>query len=216
MPEDWIPRPPDDLAERVEVETWEVGRTLERVHNIAYAPNAYRPDPPLEILGRFHFFEDPAGRVVPALYGGQALNVALMETVFRSIGREPEARVIFRSSLLGLGWSTLAPSRPLRLARLYGTGLRGFGNTARSLTDTPPTDYHRTVKWAQAIYAVRDDIDGLVWMSRQLNHERAAMVFRDRLPTRGLEVRQMPVSLAVGPGFRKVRRFASAFGVTVL
>jgi RES domain len=42
-------------------------------------------------------------------------------------------------------------------------------------------DYVNTAKWAQALHHQFKDVDGLIWMSKQRDRDRALLLFGDRL-----------------------------------
>jgi hypothetical protein len=68
----------------------------------------------------------------------------------------------------------------LRLAQFCGPGLRRIGARASSLTDTDAATYPQTVRWAEAAWE-QTRCDGIVWMSRHWNSDRAVVLFGDRV-----------------------------------
>lgn len=49
------------------------------------------------------------------------------------------------------------------------------------LIGSAPMDYLATAAWAQALHQQCPAIDGLVWMSRQRDRDRAVVLFGDRV-----------------------------------
>jgi hypothetical protein len=80
----------------------------------------------------------------------------------------------------------LITGRDMRLASFMGTGLRALEVEARDLPDSDPTTYGETVRWAAAAHAA--GFDGVVWMSKRCNTDRAYVLFGDRVGTADLEI----------------------------
>jgi hypothetical protein len=199
------------------VEPWPAGQPFVRVFTHAYAPTAFNPgaggaDP----RGRFHFFADAAGRVVPILYGGRPEEVALAETVFHDVPVQGPGRIVQASSLDGLSITTLRATRDLRLVQLHGWGLRRLEVAPEQLTTTGPATYAETGAWARALHAALPRIDGLLWMSRQFNRGEALVLFGDRVDARELEVVEDPLPLRLGPGRQKVNRAANLARIAIV
>lgn len=169
------PERPDPLFE-----SWPTSDPVFRVHHQQVRPGAFNPGP--RPTGRFSFFGMPP---VPVLYGGATPEVAVAETLFRDIplrgGR------LTADAYLPRMLSVLRPARDLQLAQLHSGGLRRLGLTAREITDTEAVHYPRTVRWAEAIHR-NTEADGLVWISRQWNNAKAAVLFGDRVTEQELTV----------------------------
>lgn len=67
-----------------------------------------------------------------------------------------------------------------------GTGLRTLRVEARDVTDSDPTTYPETARWAEA--ARRAGFDGLARMSKRCNTDRAYVLFGDRVTQGDLPV----------------------------
>lgn len=126
--------------------------------------------------GRWSFFGHPP---VPVLYAADTELAAVAETILHDVpvhgGR------VARMSWEGRVISRLRTTRQLKLARLHGLGLRAVGVHACQLTDTPAAEYPTTRVWAEALHALAAQFDGLSWMSRQCNSDRAVVLFGDRV-----------------------------------
>ncbi|MHB1502140.1 MAG: RES domain-containing protein [Candidatus Dormibacteria bacterium] len=133
-------------------------------------------------LTRFAFFGDP---VVPVLYGAEGEEAAVAETLVHDQpavgGRLVPVR--YRGRVV----SGVVPRRERRLAQLHGGGRHRLGARSANPTDTSAAHYIRTVRWADAIRE-DTDLDGIVWMSRQWNNQRAVVLFGDRVGSRELSV----------------------------
>ena len=166
-------------------------------------------------LGRFHPFEDGSGKVVPALYAAENLEGALSETVFNGLPFRGPGKRVWRPKLKLLVVSTLVCSRDLRLAQLYGFGLRRLGVTRLRLIEAQKRQFPRTAAWARALHASDERIDGLVWVSRQNDGTRSVVLFGDRVPSSSLRAITNPVSLGDGPGYDAVLSAADQAGITI-
>ena len=51
-----------------------------------------------------------------------------------------------------------------------------------------PTQYDRTVKWAEAIHAQFSDVEGLIWTSNKYDEESALLLFGDRVSEMDIQV----------------------------
>ena len=199
------------------VTTWVAGAPFDRVFRHAYAPTAFNPGRGApEPAGRFHFFADERGDVVPAMYGGTPEDVAIAETVFHDVPVRGAGRIVQESTLEPLSIARLRATRDLRLVELLGHGLRALQLRPEELTATEPNTYRGTVAWAAALHAAMPDVDGLLWMSRQFNAGRALVLFGGRVAETLLEVTQTPLPLLAGPGRSKVERAANAARIAIV
>ncbi len=149
------------------------------------------------------------------LYGAEGEDAAISETVFHDapVGRGRAFVPAKRLKDKTLGW--VRPRRDLVLVELLGHGLRRLGLRPENLTDTQIDQYERTVAWAQALHHSLPDIDGLIWMSRQFNSEKALVLFGDRVNEAELESIGPAVPLEVGPGREIVDRAANRAGIVI-
>ena len=111
--------------------------------------------------------------------------------------------------------STLVCSRGLRLAQLFGFGLRRLGVTRLNLIEAPKRQYPRTAAWARALHASGERIDGLIWVSRQNDGKRSVVLFGDRVAASSLRSIDVPLMLEDGPGYEAVLSAANQAGVLV-
>lgn len=169
-----------------EVETLTSGSALYRVHGNGRGPVEFNGSG----VGssRFAFFrslagpEPDAGAIVPVLYAAETESSAVAETLLHDI---PTAGGVlpfdeYASKVL----NRIITTRPLRLAKFHGLGLRRLRIEASQLTDTERSEYHRTVLWAAAAHAHSGEsgaLDGISWMSKRCNSDRAYVFFGDRV-----------------------------------
>ncbi|MHB8293646.1 MAG: RES family NAD+ phosphorylase [Acidimicrobiales bacterium] len=172
-----VPLPPEDLDPLVEVVA--AGSVLWRCHDRRFA--SAQSNPGLGAPGRFHPFDGPGQVPVPVLYVSASAEGALAETVLHDVPVAGRGRRVSWARLGRMGLSRLAAGRDLHLVVFHGAGLRRLGLRPAQLTDTSPAHYARTVAWAAAAHRWNGEVDGIIWMSRQLNSERALVLFGDRV-----------------------------------
>ena len=119
------------------------------------------------------------------------------------------------SSINPLQYSTITPTRELKLARLFEPDLNKLRLTRKDLIDTPPSTYGQTKLWAEAIHAGRPDIEGIIWTSRRCDPDTAMILFGDRVPAADLtplttRTIRLDVSL-----LDELHRFAEMAGITL-
>lgn len=205
------PSHPDPLTE-----TWEKGREIHRVFDHRYPGDSFDPGDATVVAGRFHFFEDPAGRRVPVLYGAAGDEAAIAETVFHDVPVRGPHRVVLEQRIESLSLCRLRPVRDLTLVALHGSGLRRLQVRATELTDTEASQYSRTVPWAKALHHAEPTADGLAWMSRQHDSQKAVMLFGDRVSSDELQMQWGPRPLITGPGRRILDATANLCDIAIV
>jgi RES domain len=205
-----VPDPPKSLRPRLI--TWPPERAFNRIHPLRHHATQFHSASKATVNGRFHFFEDADGVVVPVLYGAETIDAAIAEVVFRKVPVRATPRFLPIESLDGLALSVITPARPLALIELLGHGLRRLGLEAEELTSTGAPEYPRTVTWAQRLHEAAPAADGMVWMSRQFNASQALMLFGDRIKQHELSAGE-PLNLSSGRGFTLIESAASAAAI---
>jgi len=204
------PPPPDPFDPFVE--DLPAGAELFRVFASARGRTATTFNPGAGAPGRFSFFGDP---VVPVLYAAQSVEAAVCETLLHDVPVSTAVQQLGRHAYRDKVAAKLRTRRPLRLAAFLGTGLRRLGVEAAQLTDTSPVRYGQTVAWAQAAHGA--GLDGVVWMSKRCNSDRAYVLFGDRVTQDDLEVDDgFGLAFAIGPGLDWLVDFCSGVHVEVL
>ena len=191
------------------VEIWPAGAEVVRVHSLAYPASAFTSP---AHLARFQPVRDSTGTPVPTLYGAEAVEAAFSETVLHDLSPGARGSIPFsRIKQRAVSW--FQPSRDLRIAQLPGFGLLRAGVKASELTDTPPRAYAQTAKWGQAIYEHSERVDGVAWMSRQFNSQRALMLWGDRVSEADIGFRSgSTLPLFTGAGLELVSEIALKAG----
>jgi hypothetical protein len=121
--------------------TLPAGARLFRIHEAGLAAVFFGPATPGMPRHRF----DAVAGEFRIVYAARSLRGAFVETVLH----RPAGRIIGRPYVEARGWTVIAPRRSLRLARLYGHGLRWHGTDARiSASD----DYGESRRIALALF----------------------------------------------------------------
>lgn len=145
-----------------------VGHQLYRVHGRVRGGDEFNPG--LGSPTRFAFFGDPP---IPVLYAADTEVAAVCESLLHA--KPLVGAILLRPEYEGRVASRLVTTRLLRFASLMGAGLRRLGLQPTDVTDTPASAYPFTVRWAEA--ASDAGFDGLVYMSRKCNSDRAYVLF---------------------------------------
>lgn len=128
------------------------------------------------------------------MYAAAGEVTAIAESLFHDIplsGGRLLPRQYLRS-VMGL----VRPTRDLRLAALHGFSSRRLGIDTTAVRSAEPLDYALTVRWGRAAHAA--GFDGMVWMSKRYDSEKAYVFFGDRC----------------GDAFEQDNSFARAFALS--
>jgi hypothetical protein len=153
---------------------------------------------------------------VGTLYGAEDDAGAVAEHVFRPVPVVESVKRVRRARLVPVMISTLAATRPLRLASLHGHGLRRLGATRAELIDSEADQYPALAVWGQGLHDCPAAPDGIVWRSRHYDDSYAFVLFGDRVRRHELEIMEPPLPLAVGRGLERVMELAEQAGITIL
>lgn len=164
---------------------------------------------------RFGPLEDAARGVIPTLYGADAREGSLFESVFHDVPLTGALLSIPGSRLAHSVLSTVAPTRDLTLVQLSGPGLTRLRLRPSQLTDTDADEYAATRAWALALYR-QTECDGLSWVSRRDNDAHALVLFGTRVSSGDLRVVSGPTSLFTPPGLDWVLAAANSAKITVI
>ena len=154
------PEPPDNGAS-LELPLLEIERIWVRCHRTRY--------------GALHFgrsgagrFDDPE-RSFGVLYVSEDASGAFIET----FGRRVRFHVLVQSELNARALTRIAPSRPLRLVDLSGSGLARIGADARILTG----DHEIAQRWSRAFWHHPSQPDGVYYRARHDPSRPCAALF---------------------------------------
>lgn len=164
-----VPLPPRDLA-AIALRTVELSPT--RLLRIS----RFGSGEPFFGRAAANRFDDP-GRVKSRRFGtcylGCSLEVALAETLLHDEMPEGGGFSVAVSEIENR-WLVRFKGAPLQLADLTGAALKTLVGSGGISTIMP---YDVPQRWAAALHGHPDAVDGLVYMSRHVNDERAVVVF---------------------------------------
>lgn len=181
------PPPPSNLSEPI---TWALkqGTVIHRVwrHKSGRSGNEFNPGFSDADPTRFAPLRRPHGAPessrVGTLYAGATFATAVYETIFRDLPPRPAVRERANSQIISYAHCELTVQRDLTLASLHHKHLGRWGLSRLSLIECLGKEaYLGTVLWAEAIYDQWEEIDGLVWTSRQDDSANAFLFFGDRV-----------------------------------
>jgi hypothetical protein len=153
------------------------GSLVHRIHDERFSSRSFNPG---FGASRFAPFES-GGAKVPTAYAATSLPCAIFETIFHDVEAGAAFKSVSWSALEMLRHSTLELTRDLRLAQLFSADLMRWGVERSQLIDTPKSAYSATRAWSPPIHDSPQAPDGLVWISRKFDEEKALMLFGTRV-----------------------------------
>ncbi|WP_312122754.1 RES family NAD+ phosphorylase [Pantoea vagans] len=172
----------DDLS--VSLVTWPKGKTIDRIHWSQHGAAEFNPG---KGAGRFSPIADRAGRIIPTLYGGKTLAVALMETVLHDLPVPCENTPVDLTVLNKLAHSQLTPKEEIKLVDLNPRFMKKHGITQGELLGSTADHYPETRQWAEQIHHSNPEAQGIQWSSKQ-HGDKALMLFGDRICAEDLDI----------------------------
>jgi hypothetical protein len=116
-PSGLAPPPSEWLADiSLPIDEIKAGQVLHRVHRSSFDPIFFDPGRDVPPTNRF----DSASGRFGVLYAGRTLRRTLAETLVRN----PQRLMVAMTDIVGRSVSGLVSHRPLRIVRLYGSGLQ--------------------------------------------------------------------------------------------
>ena len=158
-----------------------------------------------------------AGAIVPALYLGCTLDVALMETVWHDAPTPSDGfHLVLNESTETRRVGSLRPSAPLLLVDLTTVGLRRLGLVRSDVIDSEPSSYPITRRLAAWLYENQPQAQGICWSSRQFDEAKAVVLFEPRMGS----VKWVPETkdeiFTDGPHLDAVLTLAERLGASVI
>ena len=204
------------------LESWQPAEPLWRVYSQSFGATGFNGTD--KGYARFSPLKRPDGSVVPILYAGTTLDVALMEIVLRDV---PTPSVGFQLTLPEPGLeqrrvTELVLGGPLRMVDFSAIGLRRIGLDRADVIDCDSSNYPATQAlgaWAHASTQVADpaeSVHGIVWTSRHDDSGQAIVLFGDRIPKGALEPKDPDQRLHTGRVDAALMRLALRLGISVV
>lgn len=167
------------------------GTHLYRVYRSRRTATEFNPNHPGVARARFSPYGEPA---VPTLYAAAGESSAVAETLFHDV---PLTGGLLRhGAYLSAVMGRIRPTRDLRLAALHGFASRHLGVDTTGVRTADPAEYPLTARWGEAAHEA--GFDGMVWMSKRYDSEKAYVFFGDRC----------------GDAFEQDNSFARAFALS--
>ena len=160
---------------------------------------------------------EAAGAIVPTLYAGSTLDVALMETVWHDAPIPSQGfHLVLSEASEPRRVGALLPSAALHLADLTTIGLRRLGLARSDVIDSSPVDYPSTRRLGAWLYENRPEAQGICWISRQDDAGRAIVLFEPRLGSLELAVRSEDEAFTAGAHLDALLTLAERMGASVI
>lgn len=186
---------------------WNAGTPLARIHRNDRAALEFKPAG-VGTPGRFDPCYDPPGAGISTLYAGEGALCSLGETVFRIQDSGSYQETLRVEKLKDQLLSEVVARRPLNLVALCGPHLHAYDYEPSDLQGGPST-YPWTRALAAVLHKAVPHADGLVWMSRQCNTEKAVVLWGDRVSIADLALTsRTSCPLTEEPAFAEVAKFA--------
>lgn len=170
-----VPTPPRTLE--CSIFTLSAGSTIHRIHDKLFTAESFNPG---KGNSRFAPFT-VRGSLVPTSYAATSLECAVFETIFHDIDPSAPFKSVRWTALEPLQYSVLEVTRDVQLAQLFTPDLMNWGLARTQLIDTPRSEYAQTRQWSGAIHDATQQPEGMVWVSRAFDQERAMLLFGTRV-----------------------------------
>lgn len=158
-----------------------------------------------------------AGEVVPNLYAGATLDVALMETVWHDAPTPSDGfHLVLNESTETRRVGSLKLSAPLHLVDLTTVGLRRLGLARADVIDSEPLDHAITRQLAAWLYEHKPQAQGICWTSRQFDEGKAVVLFEPRMGSVKLAPETKDEVFTDGPHLDAVLSLAERLGAGVI
>lgn len=158
-----------------------------------------------------------AGGLVPTLYAGSTLDVALMETVWHDAPTPSHGfHLVLKEATEPRRVGSLKPSAALHLVDLTTVGLRRLGLARSDVIDSNQVDYPITRQLSAWLYENKPDAQGICWISRQSDEGRAVVLFEPRLGSVELAVDTEDETFTDGPHLDALLMLAERMGASVM
>ncbi len=204
------------------LDSWSPAEPLWRVYSESFGATGFNGTS--KGYARFSPLKRPDGSLVPTLYAGTTLDVALMEVVLRDVPT-PSAGfqlMLPKPSMEQRCVTLLVLGAPLRMVDFSAIGLRRIGLDRGDVVDCDSSNYPDTQAlgaWVHANTASADpakNVHGIVWTSRQDDSGQAAIFFGDRLTAGVLTALDSGQSLQAGHVEAALMRLANRLGIAVV
>lgn len=201
--------PPENI--KINQAVLPAGTLLYRVHRALYTGDQFNASG--QGKARFSPVYTPEQQNIPTLYAGENTRVALCEVILHDIDIHQPFLLYPASQLAFFRHSQLQIDTDLTLASLDLPSLVKM-RAGKQLIQGDPTVYAVTQRWAEALYQQHQDIQGLLWPSRQ--HEGSACVlFGDRIQKGQLRLKGKTRMITSPPVLKEFLYLADRMGIFI-
>jgi len=155
------------------------GTVLHRVHPAKYGAAQFNDTAAGN--ARFSPIRNARGNIIPTIYAAQTFAGAVIETAFHDVPLAGALKTKPKADLETLASSEIKIQAALVLADLSVRGLSKLGLEKNDLIETDKGAYAMTRSFAEHLHASHPDIQGLSWVSRKDDTNRAFVLFGDRI-----------------------------------
>lgn len=188
------------------------GTPLYRIHREKYAGDAFNDSPGGD--ARFSPIIDQHNNVIATIYAGDNTKVALCEVPLHDIDFLQQHVEFNVRRLSGLVHTELVVNVELQFAALDQPGLAKM-RASKKVAHCDAMHYQITRKWAEAIHAQHQDIQGLIWPSKQ-HPGNAYVLFGDRLNRDELSIIGNMLSVTDKSVLIHLFELADSMGITLI
>lgn len=187
------------------------GTLLYRIHRALYAGDQFNASG--KGNARFSPVYTADKQNIPTLYAGENTRVALCEVILHDVDILQNF-IFYPASQLGFfRHSQLQIADDFILASLDLPSLVKM-RAGKQLIQGDPTVYSVTQRWAEALYQQHQDLQGLLWPSRQ--HEGSAcMLFGDRIQKGQLRLKGKTRMITSPPVLKEFLYLADRMGIFI-
>lgn len=209
------PLPYDCSPSKVKIVTLKKGHLLHRVHPSKYKGNQFNPVKTANT--RFSTILDERDDVIPVLYAAESLEGALMETVFHDVPYVPGLKVVAKENLQNHHHTELRVEEEIKVVELTTITLRKLGVTPAKLLTSESIEYPFSRKFAEEIYKLNPESQGMRWVSRQHNEEKVYVFFEPRLNKSSISIHIAPLDIVEDDDtYEKVLDLADILDVNIV
>lgn len=155
------------------------GTVLHRVHLKKYGAAQFNDTAAGN--ARFSPIRNAGGNIIPTIYAAQTFAGAAMETAFHDAPVTGALKTKPKVELEALAHSRIKIDAELVLADLSVKGLSKLGLEKKDLIETDKDAYAMTRSFAEHLHACHPALQGLCWVSRKDDTNRAFVLFGDRI-----------------------------------
>ncbi|MDC9589372.1 RES family NAD+ phosphorylase [Xenorhabdus sp. XENO-10] len=163
---------------------WKAQNPIERIHHQAYKGAEFNPG---KGNARFSPCKNTQNELIPTIYGGENISVAVMETLYHDVPTGSNNMPFDLGKLDKLVYSQLIPNINLITVDINMRVLRKWGYEPKDVLLSDAESYPHTQELASQIHRDNPSAQAITWASKQ-HGDKAIMLFGDRLKQNELTI----------------------------